>query len=82
MTDNTQKQETDKAKVINLADERKRIQDKAKDQDRQGDTGPSFNLSDLKIGDVKPGGYSIGQIFQLLVFMLVMFFFLRECQGG
>lgn len=78
MTDNTQKQADDKAKVIDLSAERKRMKKKAKKAPEKS-SGQGFSLGNLSFSS---GASSLSMIFQLLVFLLVIFFFMRECGGG
>lgn len=78
MTKNTSKQPDDKTNVIDLSAKRKQQRQKAKNK-VAGDSG--FDLEDLSLKDMasRLGSSQIGAIFQLVVFLIVLFFFMRSC---
>lgn len=78
MTKNTSKQPDDKTNVIDLSAKRKQQRQKAKNK-AAGDSG--FDLEDLSLKDMasRLGSSQIGAIFQLVVFLIVLFFFMRSC---
>lgn len=78
MTENMSKQPDDKTNVIDLSAKRKQQRQKAK-QKASGDGG--FDLGDLSLKDIgaKLGSSQIGTFLQLVVFMVLLFFFMRSC---
>lgn len=78
MTENTSKQPDDKTNVIDLSAKRKQQRQKAKN--KAGEDG-GFDFGDLSLKDIgdKLSKSQIGAIFQLVVFMIVLFFFMRSC---
>lgn len=73
------KQPDEKSNVIDLSTKRKQQRYKAKNQGTGSDDG--FDLKDLSFQDIanKVGRSRLGTIFQFLVFMVVLFFFMRSC---
>lgn len=84
MTDNTKQQSEQKADIIDLSAKRKQHRQKAREDAKaqarkRAESEGRFSLSGLSFTD---GKSTLTTIFQLLVFLLVVFFFMRECGGG